>query len=464
MELKEILSEIKQEQEKSKQKFIVLDDDPTGTQCCNDVYVYFKWGRKQIDELMNDDDHAASFVLTNSRSLLKKDTMALHTSLMKTILAEAKAQHKDFQILSRSDSTLRWNYPCEIDAIADVIRNDGIDPGAEIICPCFIEGGRLTKNNIHYAAEHDCWIPIGKTEFAKDRTFAYHSSNLIEYICEKRKMPIDRDRFVSVSNAALEEQSNTVLDQLMKAEDGQFIIVNAVNEKQIAYFALQYLKACRQGKHFLYRGASSMIRYLMKQPYIPDWRPQKEDMKNGRGGLIVAGSHVEKTTIQLQTAEKAGLFETVVFHQASLLLGEECQQSEIENCTEKIEKALSAGRTVCYMTDRRRIDLPDCDEQMQLKFASQISASFLSVILKIHTVPSFVIGKGGITSCALGEMMMRTDRVLVLGQIEKGITVWRGEEKALFPNVPYIVFPGNVGNGETLMHVIEKMQILSGGF
>jgi uncharacterized protein YgbK (DUF1537 family) len=464
MELKEILAEIKQEQKKNSQKFIILDDDPTGTQCSNDVYVYFKWGREQIDELLKDDDHAASFILTNSRSLLKRDTIALHTTLMKTILAEARTLHKDVQILSRSDSTLRWNYPCEVDAIADAIRNDGKDPGAEIICPCFIEGNRVTKNNVHYAIDHECWIPIDETEFAKDKTFAYHSSNLIEYICEKRQKKISMDHFITISDSALEEQSGTVLDQLMKAEDGQFIIVNAVNDEQIAYFALQYLKACRQGKCFLYRGASSMIRYLMKQPYIPDWRPKKADATNAKGGLIVAGSHVEKTTKQLQTAEESGLCQTVVFHQSSLLQGIKAKQIEANSCAKKIEEYLAAGRTVCYMTDRQRIDLPDKDEQAQLIFTSQISECFLSVIKKIHTVPSFVIGKGGITSCALGKMVMRMDRVLVLGQIEKGITVWRGEEKALFPNVPYIVFPGNVGNSETLMHVIKIMEMLSDEF
>jgi uncharacterized protein YgbK (DUF1537 family) len=383
---------------------------------------------------------------------------------MRTILAEARTLHKDVQILSRSDSTLRWNYPCEVDAIAAAIRNDGKDPGAEIICPCFIEGNRVTKNNIHYAIDHECWIPIDETEFAKDKTFAYHTSNLIEYICEKRQKKISKDHFISISDSALEEQSSTVLDQLMKAEDGQFIIVNAVNDKQIAYFALQYLKACRQGKYFLYRGASSMIRYLMKQPYIPDWRPKKADAMNAKGGLIVAGSHVGKTTKQLQTAEESGLCQTVVFHQSSLLQGIKAKQIEANICAKKIEEYLAAGRTVCYMTDRQRIDLPDKDEQAQLIFASQISECFLSVIKKIHTVPSFVIGKGGITSCALGKMVMRTNRVLVLGQIEKGITVWRGEEKAQFPNIPYIVFPGNVGNDETLMHVIKIMEMLTDEF
>ena len=464
MELKEILAEIKQEQKRNSQKFIILDDDPTGTQCSNDVYVYFKWGREQIDELLNDDNHAASFILTNSRSLLKRDTIALHTTLVRTILTEARVLNKDVQILSRSDSTLRWNYPCEVDAIAAAIRNDGKDPGAEIICPCFIEGNRLTQNDIHYAADHDRWIPIGETEFAQDRTFAYHSSNLIEYICEKRQKKISMDHFISISNSALEEQSSKVLDQLMKAEDGQFIIVNAVNDKQIAYFALQYLKACRKGKHFLYRGASSMIRYLMKQPYIQDWRPKKADTTNAGGGLIVAGSHVEKTTRQLRTAEENGICQTVVFHQSSLLQGIKAQQIEADNCAKKIEEYLVAGRSVCYMTDRRRIDLPDKDEQAQLVFTSKISECFLSVIKKIHTVPSFIIGKGGITSCALGKMVMRTDRVLVLGQIEKGITVWRGEAGALFSNVPYIVFPGNVGNEKTLMHVIKIMKMLTDEF
>ena len=35
--------------------------------------------------------------------------------------------------------------------------------------------------------------------------------------------------------------------------------------------------------------------------------------------------------------------------------------------------------------------------------------------------------------------------------------VWRTGEESLFPGVPYIIFPGNVGNEETLREIVETL-------
>lgn len=51
--------------------------------------------------------------------------------------------------------------------------------------PYFREGGRFTLDNVHYVRYGAELVPCGQTEFAKDETFGYHSSNLCEYIEEK---------------------------------------------------------------------------------------------------------------------------------------------------------------------------------------------------------------------------------------------------------------------------------------
>ena len=37
----------------------------------------------------------------------------------------------------------------------------------------------------HYVKEGDMLVPAGQTEFARDKTFGYHSSHLGEYVEEK---------------------------------------------------------------------------------------------------------------------------------------------------------------------------------------------------------------------------------------------------------------------------------------
>ena len=54
-----------------------------------------------------------------------------------------------------------------------------------VLAPFFFQGGRFTINDVHYVAEGDNLVPAGETQFAKDATFGYKSSNLRDYVLEK---------------------------------------------------------------------------------------------------------------------------------------------------------------------------------------------------------------------------------------------------------------------------------------
>lgn len=440
-------------------QYIVLDDDPTGTQCSNDVYVYTKWNEPEIQQMFEDADHSTAFILTNSRALQEEETVSLHEHLLHTVIEESKKHHRDFRILSRSDSTLRWNYPSEIDAVKKAMLESGITPGAEVICPCFIEGGRLTRDHVHYAVSDGKWIPAGETEFAKDQSFAFTASKLDDYIKEKRQEDIPDSKFIFIEEEELKQQSDTVLAKMLSAKSDQYIIVSATDYDQLSFFALQYITACGMGKNLIYRGASSLIRFLMKRPFtdLIDKSQFANNVTCTHGGLIVAGSHVKKTAEQLSMI--SDMCETVTFHQTVLLSSDlSLVHEEMDRCTEEIDRILSIGKTVCFMTDRNRIDLPDGSETAQLKLTSMISNAFLSSAYAIKSRPAYVIGKGGITSCQFGEMLLNDNRVLVKGQIEPGIPVWQLGDKAKYPGMLYVVFPGNVGAPDTLKRIVEKLE------
>ena len=42
-----------------------------------------------------------------------------------------------------------------------------------------------------------------------------------------------------------------------------------------------------------------------------------------------------------------------------------------------------------------------------------------------------------------------------MGQIQLGIPVWMTGAESKFPNMPYIIFPGNVGETDTLRKAVE---------
>ena len=73
--------------------------------------------------------------------------------------------------------------------------------------------------------------------------------------------------------------------------------------------------------------------------------------------------------------------------------------------------------------------------------------------------PAFVIAKGGITSSDVGVKALKVRRANVLGQICPGIPVWQTDAQSKFPGIPYVIFPGNVGEENTLK---EACQILFG--
>ena len=162
---------------------IVLDDDPTGVQTVNNVYVYTDWSQDTILKIFRSDENMA-FILSNSRGLSSAESKKQHEIIAKNIAFAAKTTCRDFILVSRSDSTLRGHYPLETSTLRDVLEEElPIRFDGEIICPFFCEGGRFTINDIHYVREGNNLIPAGLTEFAKDKTFGYSASSLPEW-CE----------------------------------------------------------------------------------------------------------------------------------------------------------------------------------------------------------------------------------------------------------------------------------------
>jgi uncharacterized protein YgbK (DUF1537 family) len=70
--------------------------------------------------------------------------------------------------------------------------------------------------------------------------------------------------------------------------------------------------------------------------------------------------------------------------------------------------------------------------------------------------PAWVVAKGGITSMEVArELGVR--HALVLGQVAKGVPVWRLGQDTRLPGTPYVVFPGNVGDERTLLEVVSAL-------
>lgn len=440
-------------------KIIVLDDDPTGIQTVHDVYVYTDWDKASLlDAFLS--ETPIFFILTNSRSFTAIQTREAHTQIMLRILEVSQATGKDFVVISRGDSTLRGHYPLETEQLKETAeqysdkRYDG-----EILLPFFPEGGRFTAEDVHYVADGERLIPAGDTEFARDKTFGYHSSHLGEWIEEKSGGRFKQEQVTSITLEELRAcDIQGIRKKLENVHDFNKIIVNAISYDDVKVFVSVLAPVIMQGGNFLFRTAAAFPKVLGN---IPDrallCREELIACENPNGGIIVAGSYVHKTTRQLECLKNAGIAEFIEFNQ-HLVTDEALFSAELHRVIETAEDRIRKGQTVVVHTRRDRFDLNTSNKEDELKVAIKISDALTSVVSELQCKPAFIIAKGGITSSDIGTKALRVKKALVLGQILPGIPVWQIQQESKFPGLAYVIFPGNVGSDTALLEAVEIMQ------
>jgi uncharacterized protein YgbK (DUF1537 family) len=452
------LSETKQKLQKElaalKRKIVVLDDDPTGIQTVSGVSVFTDWSVESLCEGLLSED-SLFFVLTNSRSFIETETIRIHQEIARNLARASEETGRDYLVLSRGDSTLRGHYPLETETLRQGLQRDF---DGEILIPFFLEGGRYTINDIQYVKEKDQLVPAGETEFAQDKTFGYSNSNLAAWIEEKSQKQYLASSVVSIG---LEELRNGEIEKITKKLTSitgfNKIIVNALDYPDLEVFTLALCRALSEGKHYLFRCAASFVKVLGSNPSRPLLCREELVGPTPHGGILLVGSHVKKTTVQLAYLHKTNQdLQWVEFNQHLALEtnGLEKEQNRVRSL---VEGYLEKGENVVVHTRRDRLDIPDSSEQEQLLLATKISDSLVGVIGDLTVRPAFVIAKGGITSSDVGTKALRVRKASVLGQIEKGIPVWKTGEESKFPGLSYIIFPGNVGEENTLARIFDTL-------
>lgn len=439
-------------------KLVVLDDDPTGVQTVHDVSVYTDWEEESIRKGFEEKE-AMFFILTNSRSFSVEETTKVHQDIAARVAKVARELGQDFMIISRGDSTLRGHYPLETQLLADgLTKNEGVVIDGEIICPFFPEGGRYTMDNIHYVKEQDNLVPAGMTEFARDKTFGYKSSDLTEYVEEKTEGKYHKEDCITISLDelnALDVQG--IKDKLMSAQNMAKIIVNAVSYADLKVFCAALVLAMKAGKHYMARTAAAFTKVMGRisdQPLLG--RAQLEgDTKNG--GIVLIGSHVKKTTDQLNCLKELDGQADFMEFQVNTVFEENGLEKAVERTVKAAEEKILSGRTVVIYTSRQLLAPENMTPEEKLHISVKISNAVTSIIGKLSVKPKFIIAKGGITSSDVGTKALRVKKARVMGQVKKGIPVWMTGEESKFPGMPYIIFPGNVGEVSTLKEIVEEL-------
>ena len=446
---------LNEEREAFDRKIIVLDDDPTGVQTVNGIHVYTDWTEESIAAGFAEENRMF-FILTNSRAFQTAQTEAEHRTIAARVAAEARRTGKEFMLISRSDSTLRGHYPLETVTLARTLEESGERIDGEVLMPFFKEGGRFTIGDVHYVQEGAELTPAGDTEFARDKTFGYTSSDMKEYIEEKTQGAFRAANVVSISLDDLRAMRvDVIIKQLMAVTDFRKVIVNAVDYVDVKVFAIAMIRAMKAGKHFLFRTAAAWTKVIGGVTDKPLLRRDELVVPgNANGGLIIIGSHVKKTTEQFEKLRELDAVKFIEFNHL-LVLDTPRLEEELQRIIRETEDAIRHGMTVAVYTGRKRFDAGS--EEESLRVSVQISDALTSIVRRLSVQPAFLIAKGGITSSDVGTKGLSVRRALVLGQVAPGIPVWQTGAESKFPGMSYIIFPGNVGAVETLRDVVKML-------
>jgi len=432
-------------------KIIVLDDDPTGSQTVHSCLLLMQWDVETLRFGLTDDSPIV-FILTNTRALTPEEarqvTVEVCQNLKQAIAAE---KIENFLVVSRSDSTLRGHYPIETDAIAAELGPfDG-----HFLIPAFFEGGRITRDSIHYLMVDGTPTPVHETEFAKDSVFGYSHSYLPDYVAQKTQGQISSDR---VQRFLLEDIREGSFDRLMTLTDNQCGVVDAEHQVDLDWFAGDLLRASSHGKRFLLRSAASILTSLAQLPQQPVMAEHMNQyVREGKPGVILVGSHVKKTTEQLTELLKEPEISGIEVDVSTLLKNDpNTQESLIQSILSQVQDIHSQGRTPAIYTSRQELTFPTI--QARLDFGKQVSQVLMTVVENLPEDMGYLISKGGITSNDVLSHGLKLRSARLLGQILPGCSLVRTPiDHPRFPNLPVVLFPGNVGDRQGLATVYQRL-------
>ena len=432
------------------EKLVVVDDDPIGMQAVHDVSVLLDWSRETIEREL-ESDVPALFMVTNSRGMPTDRARDANLRVGELLSQVEQAGTRRFSVVSRWDSTLRGHFPAEVEALDEALGG-GFD--AWILVPFFFEGGRYTIDDVHHVADGGWLTPVGETEFARDPAFAYRSSDLKRWVEEVTGGQVSSGDVASISVHDIRLGGPDNVAEMLSGLNGRTLcVVNAASMRDMDVFALATLIAERAGKRFLYRSAASFIRSRLGQAARPLLTASVLAADSPAGTLIIAGSHVPRTTSQLEFLLD-GTAVTGIEADVHSLLGDRAPR-EVNRIASEASLLLADGRDVAVITSRETVLADTAEENMGI--GQRISDGLVAIVQSITVTPRAVISKGGMTTYNVARKALRVTQARVIGQVLPGVPVLRLGPDSLLPEGILVVFPGNVGEVDALARALSKL-------
>jgi len=438
-------------------KFVVIDDDPTGSQTVHGCLLLLKWDCTTLVKGFQSKSNLF-FILANTRSLSENDAKLTIEEICKNLkkVLASQGYKEEIIFISRGDSTLRGHNFLEPNAL-----NSCLGPfDATFHIPAFIEGKRLTINGSHFVDK----TPIHQTIFARDKNFGYETSNVKNLLFKKSKSQINIEDIQNLLLADIEilndEENNIVFKTIKNLKNNKHVIVDVQNYSQLKKFSFVIKKLSKQ-KKFLFRTAASFISSISEQKSIPQVETFFSDLriknteKSFLPGLIIVGSYVELSTIQLKNLLRISNCDPIelnVFEFFKITSSDNNQKRRNlfkNKFLKEIRFSFEKGKTPVLFTSRKFMSL---DYSEQFNFYNSLACFIAELVADLKYEIGYLISKGGITTNVILSSGLNADYVYLEGQILTGISVvtynLKNDEK-----LPIVTHPGNIGTKDSLASI-----------
>ena len=308
-------------------------------------------------------------------------------------------------------------------------------------------------------------IPAGMTEFARDSTFPFSSSDLKDWCEERTKGRYPAGEVASISLEELRGLDYGGIVQTLSSLSGfRKLVVNCAHGLDAEVFVTALVQALEEGERVSdpqCRRTGSGTERCGAEASADEGGTARAD--HGAGGLVVVGSYVDKTTGQLERLLREVPHLEPICFQAERVLQPDGGLAEEERVLACAERAIRAGTTAVIYTSRQVL-VTQQGGAGNLALSARISRAVSRIVAALSVRPAFLIAKGGITSSDIGVHALGVKRALILGQAAPGVPVWQTGPESKFPGLSYIIFPGNVGRSGCPLPAGETPSLILGGF
>ncbi len=437
----------------NRMRIVVIDDDPTGIQTVHGCLLLTDFSPERVAAAL-DDRERFFYLLVNSRALTEAEARSRVREAVEAVLAANRTRRENLLFVSRSDSTLRGHFPAEPDTIAEVLREHGLTSAMPLLfVPSFFEAGRMTIEGVHYMQQGDALVPVHETEFANDNVFGYRHSELTAYVVEKGAGAIRPEEVAAIRLPELRAAEPAALAARLRSLAGKrCVTVDSFDYGDLRRLSLAVLS--------LFDGAAGsccgVIRSSSSLPKALSGigeRPYVGAAGTGACGAVVVGSHVKKSTEQLNRLLEADGVEGIEIDVQRILDGCSDLQGEL---LDRAAALHAAGRIPVFYTSRREVRCDDAARRQAL--GGKISHFLVELVRALPFRPDFLVSKGGITSHDILTHSLGVRMARVEGQAAAGIPTIRTQADDRFPDMLYVIFPGNVGSADSLREVVERLR------